>query len=385
MSTSNDLPRRALLGLGLHEEDGALRVTRVVAGSIAESVGLRPGDVLETIDDDPVETIERAQQIVGRRRTVIRVVFSREGRQLERQVRATPYPLESIPGSRVHLAYVVVNGARLRTIQTIPETPGPHPAVLFLSGLRCESIDLALSPDAPVARVVRGLARAGFSTMRVERHGLGDSEGPPCRKVGFLDEQAAYRAGLTALRRHPEVDVDRLFVYGHSVGGMHAALLAEAEPLAGVVLYGSSARRWSECLRDGMRRQMSLQEVAESQIERALREFDEHFPDDRYGRCARFHRELDAVDLAAAWRRARTELLVLIGEYDWVVGADEPRELAALVPGSTVVELAGLDHAFTRHASRQASLQNYARGPWDERPIAVAARWMQDVGPMSRR
>jgi pimeloyl-ACP methyl ester carboxylesterase len=174
----------------------------------------------------------------------------------------------------------------------------------------------------------------------------------------------------------PEVDPDRLFVYGHSVGGMHAALLAEQAPLRGVVVYGSTARRWSACLRDGLRRQLSLRGVADAEIEDALRDFDAGFPDERYERSPAFHRQLDATDLEAAWRHAHTDLLVLIGEHDWVVGAEEQRDLAGLVEGATVVELDGLDHAFSRHASRADSLREYARGAFDERLIEVPVRWM---------
>jgi hypothetical protein len=371
------LPRRALLGVGLQqEEDGALVVGRVIAASVGEAAGLQPGDVLEALDGERIRSVDEARGLVRRAGEAMRVTFSRHGTRREREVEAAPFPVESVPGSRVRLGHVTRDGARLRTLQTIPEARGPHPGVLLLPGVRCESIDLPLTPYAPVARLVRGLAGAGLSTMRLERSGLGDSEGPPCAEVGFEDELEAYRAALDALRASPEVDPDRVFLYGHSVGGMHAALLAARAPLRGVVVYGSTARRWSACLRDGLRRQLALRGVSEDEIADALRDFDARFPDGRYERSARFHRELDARDLEAAWRRARTELLVLIGAHDWVVSAEEQRDLASLVPGAEVVELDGVDHAFGRHASLEASLRDYGRGAFDERLVEIPARWI---------
>jgi pimeloyl-ACP methyl ester carboxylesterase len=71
--------------------------------------------------------------------------------------------------------------------------------------------------------------------------------------------------------------------------------------------------------------------------------------------------------------------LVLRGEHDWVVGADEQARIAALVPGARVVDLAGLDHMLTWHADGAASLRDYACGHWDPAPLAATLEWMADL------
>lgn len=387
MDEASTLPRRASLGVGLREEDGGVRVTRVVPGSMGEAAGMRAGDVLVALDGAPVRAVEDARAFVRGRFEAATIAFARDGSRREARVARVPFPVEPVPGATVRLGHVTVDaldGARLRTLTTVPDDAAPddgarHPAVLFVPGVRCASVDLALAPDAPIARIVRGLAATGLATMRLERSGIGDSEGPPADRVGFVDEHAAYRAALEALARAPDVDPDRVFVYGHSVGGMHAALLAHEAPLAGAVVYGSTARRWSACLRDGLRRQMRLRGAREDAVAAAVADFDARFGDDgAYERSAAFHRELDAAGLEDAWSRADVPLLVLAGEHDWVVG-DEPRDLAALARRAELVVLDGLDHAFTRHGSLEASLRDYGRGAFDPRLIDVPARWMRGL------
>jgi hypothetical protein len=59
----------------------------------------------------------------------------------------------------------------------------------------------------------------GFVTMRVEKSGVGDSQGEPCAWIGYSEEIAGYRAALAGLRSNPAVDPNRIFLLGISLGG----------------------------------------------------------------------------------------------------------------------------------------------------------------------
>ena len=381
MTSEPHLPRRPFLGVGVRAADDGLglEVTRVLERSMAASVGLAIGDRLVFLDDRRLVAVS---DIVGALRaattsTHVHLVLDRDDEREELDLRIVPFPSEEVPGATVRYRQVTVGEHRLRTIQTFPELEGPAPSVLFLPGIACASQDFAQVEHAPTARFVAGLAAQGFATLRVERHGIGDSEGGPCAETDFTTEHAALSAALDHWRADPDVDPDGVVLFGHSVGGMHAPLLAEGA--RGIVSYGSSARRWSRCLREGMSRQLALEGALPYEIDEALADFDaDPFPDEgRYGRSAAYHRQLEATDLEAAWRGVKCPVLVLVGDLDVVVGEEEQREIASYVSRAEIVTLSGLDHAFTWHATLDESLVQLGAGEPDARVAEEVARWIR--------
>jgi hypothetical protein len=380
MTSEPLLPRRPFLGVGVRATDDALglEVTRVLPRSMGASAGLAVGDHLLLLDDrrlDAVTDIVTALRDATTK-THVHLVLRRDEERVELDLRVVPFPSEEIPGATVRYRHVTVGEHRLRTIQTFPEGEHPAPSVFFLPGISCASQDYAQVEHAPTARFLSGLAAQGFATLRLERHGLGDSEGLPCASIDFTTEHASLSAALDAWRAEPGVDPDRVVLFGHSVGGMHAPMLARAA--RGVVSYGSSARRWSRCLSEGMARQLALEGALQHEVDEAVADFDaDPFPDEgRYGRCAAYHRQLEATDLEAAWRSVKCPVLVLIGGFDVVVGEEEQREIASFVDKAEIVTLSNLDHAFTWHPTLDESLERLGGGEPDARVAEEVARWI---------
>jgi dienelactone hydrolase len=228
----------------------------------------------------------------------------------------------------------IPDGSRLRTVLSVPERrDGPLPAVLLLQGGGCGSVDMPMAPDVGQPGLVRTIAASGFVTMRVEKSGVGDSQGPPCSEIGYTQELDGYRMALAALRRHPSTDPERVYLLGISLGGVFAPVVASETPVRGIVVYGTLA-----------------------------------IPPAGYpGRSDRFFREFASVDVAAAWSAVNARVLVLRGEFDETARAADHARIAALVnarhPGAaTYEELAGLDHGWTRHDTMEESRGNAGRG-----------------------
>src|SRR5262249_49078882 len=145
-----------------------------------------------------------------------------------------------------------------------------HAAVMLLPPLGPRPRTGALL-DAPlndgVAHLLRAWARAGFVVMRVDPAGVGDSEGPSYADAELDAEIDGYRAGLAALASLPFVRREHVFLFGHSLGGVLAPLVSEGAALRGIVVHGTTSRRWSECLAETARRQLALAGCSEAEVE----------------------------------------------------------------------------------------------------------------------
>jgi dienelactone hydrolase len=197
---------------------------------------------------------------------------------------------------------------------------GRAPAVLFLQGGGCSSIDVPWAPHNiwPMS-LLTAMAARGFVTMRVDKPGAGESEGPPCAESGFREELAGYRAALHALVANPVVDPGRVFLFGDSLGGFMAPLLARETRVAGISAYGTIA----------------------------------FTPTGYPGRSELFFREIADVDILAAWAAVDVRTQLLHGAFDAVTTATDHAKIADVVnaahPGLAVHrEFDGVDHCGTR-------------------------------------
>ena len=333
------LPRRAHFGVGLEKAADGVRVFTIAPGSTAEGLGVAVGDIIQAVDGQAVNAPEAVVAAVGKHRSgeSITLSVSRDGARRTIEGKLKSYPVEQMPNAAVRYDSVTVGpGVRLRTIVSIPQgKPNSRwPAVLLIQGGSCGSIDTPFNTTVGQPGLMHAIGSQGFVTMRVEKSGVGDSEGPPCESIGYFEELDGYRAALAALRAHPSVDPQRVYLVGISLGGVFAAVLAAETKVAGISVYGTLAR-----------------------------------PPSLYaGRSARFFEEFEKVDVEGAWAKSGTRVQVLHGEYDIdPATSSAPVRIASLVNNSAggsarYRELPGLDHCWTRHASLDASRGKCGQG-----------------------
>jgi alpha-beta hydrolase superfamily lysophospholipase len=370
------LPRRAYLGAELPDDrlafDGTgMRVSGILPGTMAARAGLAAGDVVTTIASAPVRSLGElgaALRIAGAC-TATTIEYLREGSHRQAEVTVERVPDEPAADYGV----IDAGGTRLRTIRTRAANRA-RALVVFIQGIACESVDLALTPDAPLAGIVAGWTHAGFDTLRFDKRGTGDSEGGTCAEHDFATELADARTVV----EHAFAEHACVIVCGHSVGGIIAPQLAAALPLAGVIVYGAPVMRWLACLQDSARRQLVLRGAPAAVIAARIAELAQLAErGELNGRSAAYHRQLDAIDGEAAWQRVRLPVLVARGEHDWVVDADDQARVATLAGGpTTVVDVPGLDHLFGHHAGRDASLRDYGAGTFDPAFVDATVAWL---------
>jgi pimeloyl-ACP methyl ester carboxylesterase len=400
MAPPEPLARRPFLGLHVKPDaEGRLAVAAVLSDGAAAHAGVMEGDVVRAIDGETVEDAIHLIAIARSRRAGARVAFGveRAGASRELDAVALPMPAETSEAGSVELGSVTVGPHRLRTIANVPAGPGPHPAILYLQGVRPRSCEYPLDPTASLRLLAGEWAGGGLLGLRVERAGVGDSEGPPCAVTGLDLEIDTYVAGVDHLRSRHDVDPARIFLFGQSFGAMTAPLVALERPVAGVVIYGASGARWHDCVVDTSRRQLRLAGKLEATVEaevalwaelhqlvcregwtpalaferrphlRPLKSVD-CVGETLWGRHASLYQQLDAIDLFSVWSavgRARVPVLVGRGEYDWICTREEG-EAVVRATGATAryEELPRIGHDWLAYESFEKSRQ-WGEGRWD--------------------
>ena len=339
LDADGGLPRRAHFGVGVEKAAEGVRVFTIAPGSTAEGLGVAVGDIIQAVDGQAVNAPEAVVAAVGKHRSgeSITLSLSRDGARLTIEGKLKSYPVEQMPNATVRYDSVTAApGVRLRTIVSIPQgqSNSRWPAVLLLQGGSCGSIDTPFNANVGQPGLMHTIGSQGFVTMRVENSGVGDSEGPACGSIGYHEELAGYRAALTALRAHPSVDPQRVFLIGISLGGVFAPVLAAETKVAGISVYGTLAQP----------------------------------PSPYAGRSDRFFEEFEKVDVEGAWAKGGTRVQVLRGEFDIdPATSNAPVRIARVVNSSgggsaRFQELPGHDHCWTRHASLEASRGKCGQG-----------------------
>jgi len=415
---SDELPRRGVLGIQV--APGAthgVSVAGVLPEGNAKRAGLAPGDTIVSFAGEDVGDLQELGRIAQGIRAGDRVplVVRRGAERVAMELEMTEPARTTVRGSEVDYGHVTLaDGVRLRSILSVPEgAQDPAPVVYLLQGIPCSSIELPGSGPHPIRAQLDAFADAGLATYRVDKPGAGDSEGGPCGELGFDREYEGYLAGLDALLADPRIDPDRVYIYGISMGGIMAPLLASQRELAGVAVWGTGISNWMEYMIDNRREQALLFGQDRAAIESTtpvfmsflgglclegrtpasmLGEHPEFGPmlgitegtTGYAGRHAEFHHELTMRDMFGAWAGVEEPTLVMHGEYDWVAFESESELIVSFVNerrggNAELVSVPQMDHGFTTHPDLKASLANAFQGEWDDTVATIVVGWIKDL------
>lgn len=180
------------------------------------------------------------------------------------------------------------------------------------------------------------------------------------------------------------MDPDRVFIVGLSIGGVEAPLVAHDEPVRGVVVVNTVAKPFFEYLLDTRRRQMGLRRVPADEIDRRMaldelcnyRLLIEKQPPtsllNATPACAEhiaypapfaYMQQWAALNLAEAWKRVQSRVLILYGTSDYIsTVADDPM-LAQMInrahpSHATLKSVTDMDHYMGHASSMEDSLSN---------------------------
>ena len=271
-----------------------------------------------------------------------RIAVGSDGRIVGFQVQPAPAPVVAAPVAE-DAAYVerdmaVGEGDRaLPGTLAMPKGEGPFPAVVLVHGSGPQDRDETIGPNKPFLDIARGLAAQGIAVLRYEKRTKARPQDFTGDTFG-VDDETTHDAVLAvdALRKTTGIDPKRIFVLGHSQGGMMAPRIASVSGhVAGLVLMAAPARSLLDIVIEQNRRLAVLDDGKTSDAERdAIAQLTAQVRQTRdpatdiatrtlLGQPAGYWRSIDAVDPVADAAAVALPMLVLQGARDiQVVDAD---------------------------------------------------------------
>jgi dienelactone hydrolase len=251
---------------------------------------------------------------------------------------AAPAPAVAADAAYVERELMVGDGERaLPGTLAMPKGDGPFPALVLVHGSGPHDRDETIGPNKPFLDIARGLAAQGIAVLRYEKRTKARPQDFTRGEFG-VDQETTLDAVLAvdALRKAEGVDPKRVFVLGHSQGGLMAPRIAALSGhVDGLVLLAAPARPLLDILIEQNRRLAVLDDGQTSDAERdainalvaQVRVARDPATDASVkgpmGLPVGYWRSIDSVDPVVEAKRAKLPMLVLQGGRDiQVVDAD---------------------------------------------------------------
>lgn len=275
---------------------------------------------------------------------------------------------------------------------TRPKTPDRCPAVVLVHGSGPHDADETIFDNKPFRDLAVGLASRGVAVLRYQKrtHKYGAEMKP--QEIGLEEETIDDALSAVALlRERPGIDPQRIFVLGHSLGGMAAPFIAQRDPrIAGIILMAGTPRPLLDlveeqieyiALLDGQLDEAESQQLAEIRAVKArIRDgtFDPS-QDTLLGAPAVYWKKIDALRPGAAAAGLGCRILVMHGGRDYQIDAKSLegwKEALGGRPNVTLRVFEKLNHLMIAGEGKSSPAEYQKKGFVDEEVIATVSSWV---------
>lgn len=139
-------------------------------------------------------------------------------------------------------------GVRLAGTLTLPESEGPFPAVILISGSGQQNRNEEILGHRPFLVLADYLTRQGVAVLRVDDRGIGGSTGN-FSNATTEDFAGDVLSGVEFLKNRKEINSSQIGLIGHSEGGLIAPMVAAKSPdISFIVLMAAPGIKGEELL-----------------------------------------------------------------------------------------------------------------------------------------
>jgi alpha-beta hydrolase superfamily lysophospholipase len=242
------------------------------------------------------------------------------------------------PYTAVQVTVSATGGHQLAGTLTLPVgATGRVPAVVTITGSGPQDRDeyIPLVPGyRPFRQLADTLGRRGIAVLRYDDRGTGGSTGEFARATS-TDFAEDVRSAVRWLRARPEVDPRRIFLVGHSEGGLIAPMVAaDDSTLAGIVLLAGPAKNGRDIIRFQQRYAIEHDTsfAAPARRDSALKAASDAV--DSMAKSNAWMRFFFEHDPLATARRVKVPAFVVQGATDQQVTADQAEPLGTALRAS---------------------------------------------------
>lgn len=294
----------------------------------------------------------------------------------------------------------------LKGCLTLPEnTENPVPAVVFVHGSGSSNMDEKVGKLTPFRDLAHGLAAHGIASLRYDKrsfaHGfklLRDKTLTITVKEETIEDAIL---ATELLRKDARIDPERIFLVGHSMGGMLAPRIdAEGGNYRGLILMAGTPRRLEEVLIEQNKEMLNqvngfLRRILEKQIQKLNAVFDGLYEmSDAEAKAKKmgggvtlyYFKEMGEHPLTSYPESLAKPILVMQGGKDFQVRADTDfrlyRDILKNNPRASFRLYENLNHAFVPsvYGSIAKAKQEYGvEQHIGENVIADIADWICQV------
>lgn len=287
----------------------------------------------------------------------------------------------------------------LNGMLTLPQNAAAPPVVLLIQGSGPNSMDspIGVAGNRMFADLAHGLAERGVASVRYDKRSYAYPDDVTDIQTEYLYD---VKAAVDFIQADPRVDKDRLYLLGHSQGGMLAPKLAAENPgLKGLISMGGTLRPMEDIILE-QNKTLNQQDPAFTEEERAAADAQiaelvnkikslsgeaDASPDILlYGYPETYWKSLNAIDslsLAQDLADKAYPMLILQGKNDFQVLYETDyalwQEVTAHNPNADCIAYDGLSHVFMPGKREPMDPSVYdAPAHVDETVIQDIAEWI---------
>lgn len=288
----------------------------------------------------------------------------------------------------------------LEAALTLPNNVEKAPVVILVAGSGPADLNetIGAAENAPLKDIAHGLADQGIASLRFDKHTYDYGVAGFPENVTIYDEYLYdVNAIIDQVSQRDDVDANRIYVLGHSQGGMLVPMIASENPeVKGIISMAGTLRNLEDIMYDQSVLVIKQAGLSEAEEELAIAILDQQMQQIKniqegdtgayWRQPASYWYSMNSVDRAAMAQALEIPMLILQGADDFQVYADVDyvlwQETLADKDNVTYHLYDGLNHIFMESDSQKDVIDTTvydAPANVDQRVIDDIASWINSL------